>query len=37
LLAVAVQVIRKAGRRDVVVDHVGAAYTDAELDVLLER
>ena len=35
--AVAVQVMRKAGRRDVVVEHVGSAYTDAELGVLLER
>src|SRR6476620_2642499 len=29
--------MRKAGRRDVVVEHVGSAYTDAELGVLLER
>ena len=35
--AVAVQVMRKAGRRDVVVEHVGSAHTDAELGVLLER
>jgi Transposase DDE domain len=35
--AVAVQVMRKAGRRDVVVEHVGSAHTDAELGVLLQR
>ncbi len=35
--AVAVQVMRKAGRRDVVVEHVGSAHTDAELGILLER
>ena len=35
--AVAVQVMRKAGRRDVVVEHVGSAHTDAELEILLER
>jgi hypothetical protein len=35
--AVAVQVMRKAGRRDVVVEHIGSAHTDAELGVLLER
>jgi len=35
--AVAVQVMRKSGRRDVVVEHVGSAHTDAELGVLLER
>ena len=35
--AVAVQVMRKDGRRDVVVEHVGSAHTDAELGVLLER
>src|SRR6478736_289297 len=29
--------MRKAGRRDVVVEHVGSAHTDAELGVLLER
>jgi Transposase DDE domain len=34
---VAVQVMRKSGRRDVLVEHVGSAYTDAELGVLLER
>ena len=36
-VAVAVQVMRKAGRRDVVVEHVGSAHTDAELGILLER
>ena len=35
--AVAVQVMRKDGRRDVLVEHVGSAHTDAELGVLLER
>jgi hypothetical protein len=35
--AVAVQVMRKDGRRDVVVEHIGSAHTDAELGVLLER
>jgi hypothetical protein len=35
--AVAVQVMRKAGGRDELVEHVGSAYTDAELGVLLER
>ncbi len=35
--AVAVQVMRKAGRRDELVEHVGSAHTDAELGVLLER
>jgi hypothetical protein len=35
--AVAVQVMRKSGRRDVLVEHVGSARTDAELGVLLER
>jgi hypothetical protein len=35
--AVAVQVIRKVGRRDELVEHVGSAHTDAELGVLLER
>jgi hypothetical protein len=35
--AVAVQVMRKSGRRDVVVEHVGSAHSDAELGVLLER
>ncbi len=35
--AVAVQVMRKAGRRDVLVEHVGSAHTDAELGVLLQR
>jgi hypothetical protein len=35
--AVAVQVMRKADGRDVVVEHVGSAHTDAELGVLLER
>ena len=34
--AVAVQVMRKAGRRDVLVEHVGSAHTDAELGILLE-
>lgn len=34
--AVAVQVMRKSGRRDVLVEHVGSAHTDAELGVLLE-
>ena len=32
--AVAVQVMRKSGRRDVVVEHVGSAHTDAELGML---
>jgi len=32
-----VQVMRKAGRRDELVEHVGSAHTDAELGVLLER
>ena len=35
--AVAVQVMRKTGRRDELVEHVGSAHTDAELGVLLER
>jgi hypothetical protein len=35
--AVAVQVMRKVGRRDELVEHVGSAHTDAELGVLLER
>ncbi len=35
--AVAVQVMRKSGRSDVLVEHVGSAHTDAELGVLLER
>ncbi len=35
--AVAVQVMRKAGRRDVVVEHGGSAHTDAELGILLGR
>jgi hypothetical protein len=35
--AVAVQVMRKVGRRDELVGHVGSAHTDAELGVLLER
>jgi hypothetical protein len=35
--AVAVQVMRKDGRRDVLVEHVGSAHTDAELGVLLQR
>lgn len=35
--AVAVQVMRKAGRRDELVEHIGSAHTDAELGVLLER
>jgi hypothetical protein len=35
--AVAVQVMRKSGRRDELVKHVGSAHTDAELGVLLER
>ena len=34
--AVAVQVMRKSGRRDEVVEHVGSAHTDAELGILLE-
>ena len=29
--AVAVQVMRKAGHRDVLVEHVGSAHPDAEL------
>lgn len=35
--AVAVQVMRKAGGRDELVEHVGSAHTDAGLGVLLER
>jgi hypothetical protein len=35
--AVAVQVMRKAGGCDVLVEHVGSAHTDAELGVLLEQ
>jgi hypothetical protein len=35
--AVAVQVMRKAGGCDELVEHVGSAHTDAELGVLLER
>ena len=35
--AVAVQVMRKDVRRDVLVEHVGSAHTDAELGVLLQR
>jgi len=35
--AVAVQVMRKVGGRDELVEHVGSAHTDAELGVLLER
>jgi hypothetical protein len=35
--AVAVQVMRKAGGGDELVEHVGSAHTDAELGVLLER
>lgn len=35
--AVVVQVMRKAGRRDELVEQVGSAHTDAELGVLLER
>jgi hypothetical protein len=35
--AVAVQVMRKAGVRDELVEHVGSAHTDAEVGVLLER
>ena len=35
--AVAVQVMRKDGGGDVLVEHVGSAHTDAELGVLLER
>ncbi|BBZ03838.1 IS1634 family transposase [Mycolicibacterium chitae] len=35
--AVAVQVMRKDGRRDVLVEHIGSAHTDAELGVLLEQ
>lgn len=35
--AVAVQVMRKSGRRDELVEHVGSAHTDAELGVLLEQ
>ncbi|BBY99981.1 hypothetical protein AWC04_17330 [Mycolicibacterium fallax] len=35
--AVAVQVMRKSGRRDELVEHVGSAHTAAELGVLLER
>ena len=35
--AVAVQVMRKADDRDVLVEHVGSAHTDVELGILLER
>ena len=35
--AVAVQVMRKVGRRDELVEHIGSAHTDAELGILLER
>jgi len=35
--AVAVQVMRKAGRRDELVAHVGSAHSDAELGILLEK
>jgi hypothetical protein len=35
--AVAVQVMRKSGRRDELVKHIGSAHTDAELGGLLER
>ncbi len=35
--AVAVQVMRKSGRRDELVKHVGSAHTDAELGILLEQ
>ena len=34
--AIAVQIVRKDGRSDyVVLDHVGSAHTDAELELLL--
>lgn len=35
--AVAVQVMHEDGRRDVLVEHVESAHSDAELGVLLER
>ncbi|MFY1599669.1 hypothetical protein [Micromonospora sp. WMMD737] len=35
--AVAVQVMRKSGRRDELVEHLGSAHTDVELGILLER
>ncbi|WP_205634677.1 hypothetical protein [Mycolicibacter kumamotonensis] len=35
--AVALQVMRKSGRRDELVEHVGSAHADAELGVLLAR
>jgi hypothetical protein len=35
--AVAVQVMQKVDGRDVLVEHVGSAHTDAELGILLER
>lgn len=35
--AVAVQVVAKDGRREVVVEHVGSAHDDAHLGILLER
>ena len=34
--ATAVQIARREGRRDVVVDHLGSAHTDAELAVLMQ-
>jgi hypothetical protein len=35
--AVAVQVMQKVDGRDVLVEHVGSAHTDAELGILLDR
>lgn len=35
--AVAVQVVQKVDGRDVLVEHVGSAHTDAELGIFLER
>jgi len=35
--AVAVQVMRKSGRRDELVEHLGSAHTDVELGILLEQ
>lgn len=34
--ATAVQIARREGRRDVVVEHLGSAHTDAELAVLVQ-
>jgi hypothetical protein len=35
--AVAVQVMRKSGRRDELIEHLGSAHTDVELGILLEQ